>query len=46
MEMLQGSQIATNKKEIEIKIICLISLLYWPLSEGFPGCIEAFSARN
>jgi len=40
------SQIATNQKEVEIKKICLISLLYWSLFEGFLGWLEAFWARN
>jgi len=40
------SQIATNQKEVEIKKICFISLLYWSLLEGFLGWFEAFWARN
>ena len=46
MEMIQKSQIATNQKEVEIKKICLISLSYWSLLEGFLGWFEAFWARN
>ena len=38
--------VATNKKEFEMKIICLISLLYWSLSEGFLGWFDAFWVRN
>ena len=40
------SQIATNQRDEEIKIICLVSLLYWSLSEGFLGWFEAFWAKN
>jgi len=40
------SQIATNQKEVEIKKICLISLLYWSLFEGFLVWFEAFWATN
>ena len=42
------SQIATYQKEVEIKIIGLISLLYWSLQlfEGVLGWFEAFGAKN
>jgi len=40
------SQIVPNQEEVEIKIICLISLLYLSLLEGFLGWFEAFWARN
>jgi len=30
------------RKKVQIKMICLITLLYWSLFEGFLGWFEAF----
>jgi len=44
--VIKHLKLPQTKKEFEMKIIWLISLLYWSLFEGFLGWFEAFGAIN